>query len=493
MEALSLNIAFCTGALGLFIAGPLMVLSRQRPASLWLGLYLMMISLACLGDYVCHFHRGVGLWFWWVQTCLGPFYYCYVRSMVGLGNGWRQAWHFVPLAVYVCLASAGLMLGPVGAVVLDGLNSLGYPQMVLYQGLSLIYVVIGPYRLYRYGRHLRAHYSSTKDRDLGWLTKLSGALMLLWLDWVLSTLLRGAWLPWFALARLAAFYFVGWYGLRQAAVFMPVIAPEGREVTPPAPAPALSSAQVLSLPVPQRRERTAAAVKASAAPAHPAAPAMQPAVPATQPVGTAMQPVLRSMESAVPIAAAPSEPAPSEPAPSEPAPACDADPASAPASASMPQQAATAVATAAIVPVAIDGGPPAQTEAEKYARSGMTDAARRLIGERLARRMTMQRDYLESDLRLTELAERVGTTPQLLSQYINRVLGLNFFDYINGLRIAEVQRMMLDPAHAASNLLDLAHAAGFNSKSTFNAYFKNISGMAPSSWRSQYSSMAQAS
>lgn len=68
---------------------------------------------------------------------------------------------------------------------------------------------------------------------------------------------------------------------------------------------------------------------------------------------------------------------------------------------------------------------PAKT-AERYARSGMTPAAQGLIGERLQRRMTEDRDFLESDLKLTELAERIGTSPQLLSEYLNAVLGQNF-------------------------------------------------------------------
>ena len=122
-------------------------------------------------------------------------------------------------------------------------------------------------------------------------------------------------------------------------------------------------------------------------------------------------------------------------------------------------------------------------KSDKYARSGMHDAAAQLIGERLARRAARERDFLDGDIKLTDLAERIGTSPQLLSQYLNDVQGVNFFDYINGLRVAEVQRMMGDPAHAERSLLDIAFAAGFNSKSTFNASFKKITGLAPSAWR----------
>ena len=71
----------------------------------------------------------------------------------------------------------------------------------------------------------------------------------------------------------------------------------------------------------------------------------------------------------------------------------------------------------------------------------------------------------------------------MLSQYLNDVLGVNFFDYINGLRVAHIQNVMGTPAGAGQPLLTLAMDAGFNSRSTFNAAFKKVSGMAPSVWR----------
>jgi AraC-like DNA-binding protein len=63
---------------------------------------------------------------------------------------------------------------------------------------------------------------------------------------------------------------------------------------------------------------------------------------------------------------------------------------------------------------------------------------------------------------------------------------LSFFDYINALRVAEIQNMLRDPGNGKRTLLELAFAAGFSSKSTFNTSFKKISGLAPSVWRSQH-------
>jgi AraC-like DNA-binding protein len=144
---------------------------------------------------------------------------------------------------------------------------------------------------------------------------------------------------------------------------------------------------------------------------------------------------------------------------------------------------AVAAVALAHAPVAAETPVAAAADVEKYARSGMTDAAQALISTQLRARMTQARDFLESDLTLSELAERIGTSPQLLSQYLNDTLEMSFFDYINGLRVAEVQRLMADPAHAPETLLNLAFAAGFNSKSTFNAAFRKIGGTTPSEWR----------
>jgi AraC-like DNA-binding protein len=114
----------------------------------------------------------------------------------------------------------------------------------------------------------------------------------------------------------------------------------------------------------------------------------------------------------------------------------------------------------------------------------MSDAARDLIGQRLQARMTCQHDYRENDITLGTLAERIGTRPNLVSHYLNDGLKTSFFDYVNGYRVAAVERKIIDPATGDMSLLDMALASGFNGKSTFNAAFKRVHGVAPSVWRS---------
>jgi len=91
--------------------------------------------------------------------------------------------------------------------------------------------------------------------------------------------------------------------------------------------------------------------------------------------------------------------------------------------------------------------------------------------------------YLKPQIRLSDLATALGLRNYLLSEVINRGLGTNFYDLINGLRIDRSKRMLLDPANAHMNILGIAMECGFNSKSSFNESFLRITGTTPSKFR----------
>ena len=90
--------------------------------------------------------------------------------------------------------------------------------------------------------------------------------------------------------------------------------------------------------------------------------------------------------------------------------------------------------------------------------------------------------FLNSDLSLPQLAERMGVNPRVLSNAINTGAGVNFYEFINGYRVEEFQRRVAQDAEGAS-LLSLAHDCGFGSKATFNHVFKKKTGMTPSQYR----------
>lgn len=122
---------------------------------------------------------------------------------------------------------------------------------------------------------------------------------------------------------------------------------------------------------------------------------------------------------------------------------------------------------------------------EKYARSGLTESAADIIQARLKNAMEIKKVFLDADLTLNQLADSIGASPQWLSQYINQYHQCNFFDYVNSFRVREVQSSMRNAGFSSNTLLELAINAGFNSKSTFNASFKKMTGYTPSAWRKQ--------
>ncbi len=134
-------------------------------------------------------------------------------------------------------------------------------------------------------------------------------------------------------------------------------------------------------------------------------------------------------------------------------------------------------------PMSVATAPLDEIAKEKYAKSGLTAERADDLRVRLAHLMDTEKPFLENDLTLSELAQRLGGSPHHLSQLLNNSLGQTFFDYINARRVEEVKRCLGDPAYAHQPLLEVAFGAGFNSKAAFNAAFKKHTGITPTAYR----------
>lgn len=104
-----------------------------------------------------------------------------------------------------------------------------------------------------------------------------------------------------------------------------------------------------------------------------------------------------------------------------------------------------------------------------------------------ALRQAMNNDkvYLAPDITLRSLAERIDLHPNKLSWLLNDHLSMNFNDYINSYRLEAFQQRALNPSNKNYTLLGLAFESGFNSKSSFNDYFKKKTGLTPRVWLKQ--------
>jgi AraC-like DNA-binding protein len=124
---------------------------------------------------------------------------------------------------------------------------------------------------------------------------------------------------------------------------------------------------------------------------------------------------------------------------------------------------------------------PPESAAEKYARSALDLPTRTRIRRKLADAMTAGRLHRDCGVTLRGLCAAVKENPHYVSQVINQDLATNFYDLIKKHRIDDAMTALV--AEPDKTVLDIALAVGFNSKSTFNAAFRQQAGMTPREFR----------
>ncbi len=90
--------------------------------------------------------------------------------------------------------------------------------------------------------------------------------------------------------------------------------------------------------------------------------------------------------------------------------------------------------------------------------------------------------FLNAALSMDELQQETGIPKHHLSRVFTVCIGKTFYQYIAEKRIEEAKRRMRQNSNLTIEFL--AFECGFNSKTTFNKYFKQISSVTPSEYRS---------
>jgi AraC-like DNA-binding protein len=124
----------------------------------------------------------------------------------------------------------------------------------------------------------------------------------------------------------------------------------------------------------------------------------------------------------------------------------------------------------------------APTEIQR--KSVLTTAQQARMAEDIKRVMETQGLYTDPELTLDKLAAAMEISRHHISETLNQHLGMSFYQFINEYRIREVIKL-IDANKAGKdspNLLSLAFEAGFHSKSSFNQYFKKVTGLTPSAY-----------
>ncbi len=113
-------------------------------------------------------------------------------------------------------------------------------------------------------------------------------------------------------------------------------------------------------------------------------------------------------------------------------------------------------------------------------RPGLPDDEKARIVSGLEILMKKEKAFTYKQLTLSELSARLNTNTAYLSRLINEHYHMNFSNFLNGYRVREAQKMFAGNQHRAMTLEGIAESVGFQSRSTFNAAFKKITGVTPS-------------
>lgn len=119
----------------------------------------------------------------------------------------------------------------------------------------------------------------------------------------------------------------------------------------------------------------------------------------------------------------------------------------------------------------------------RYARSGLRDDQAKEYLEVLIRYMDEEKPFLNGDLTISDLSRKTGIPRYYITEVLNEKYGRNFFSFVNEYRVREVISRISDPKFQHYTILAIAFDAGFNSKSTFNSFFKAYTGKTPSAYR----------
>lgn len=102
------------------------------------------------------------------------------------------------------------------------------------------------------------------------------------------------------------------------------------------------------------------------------------------------------------------------------------------------------------------------------------------IKDKLLAFMLDEKPFLNSELRLSDVANSLGYSIHEISQVLNVELNHNFSDFINSYRVDEVKKKIQKGEIQKYTMTAIAMQCGFNAKSSFQRAFKKATNMTPS-------------
>lgn len=122
----------------------------------------------------------------------------------------------------------------------------------------------------------------------------------------------------------------------------------------------------------------------------------------------------------------------------------------------------------------------AASNRKKIIKKSISSDVESKILSKLYNLMDNENIYLDQNLTIYNLAEKLNTNTSYLSKVINEKFSLNFNAFINKYRIQKAQSIILDKNYENYTLDAISQECGFRSKSSFYNAFKKFTGLTPS-------------
>ena len=112
----------------------------------------------------------------------------------------------------------------------------------------------------------------------------------------------------------------------------------------------------------------------------------------------------------------------------------------------------------------------------------VTDPNKELM-QRICDLMEQEKPYLNSDLKLVDLAAMLATNRNIISSCINTQRGCSFSQFVNEYRVAHAQKLMRNQPDIKNS--EVWMSSGFSTEMSYFRNFKAVTGMTPSEWKAK--------
>lgn len=119
----------------------------------------------------------------------------------------------------------------------------------------------------------------------------------------------------------------------------------------------------------------------------------------------------------------------------------------------------------------------------KYRSSSLSIEEMESIFKHIKQLFDIEKIYLEPQLKIQDLSDRVNVTTHSISQTINSKAQQSFYDYVNDYRTEHFKTLLETPENRKFTILALGIESGFNSKATLNRIFKKQVGVSPKEYQ----------